>query len=318
MITKKILIFGASGQVGRYCIRRFVKNNYKVTAVTRNLHQKGYILKTQAPIGYLDIVEANIFNEDKLTELISKVDVCLNLIGILYEKGKLNSFKNIHSNLPKKLAEICNSKKVKFVHISALGLELAKDSQYASSKINGEKSIREIMPDATIIKPSLVYSVDDNLTTKFMSLLSMLPFFPLYYGGNTRFTPIHVSELAELIFYIISNEYYSKTIEAIGPEVFTFKEILQILMKCIKKKRILLPLPLTLAKLTAFFMQILPEPLITKDQINLLKYDNIKTENGLTNFDIGCPSELKFEETVNKYAYNWKEGGQFSNLLKMK
>ena len=318
MITKKILIFGASGQVGRYCIRRFVKNNYKVTAVTRNSHQKGYILKTQAPIGYLDIVEANIFNEDKLTELISKADVCLNLIGILYEKGKLNSFKNIHSIFPKKLAEICNSKKVKFVHISALGLELAKDSKYASSKINGEKFIREIMPNATIIKPSLVYSVDDNLTTKFMSLLSMLPFFPLYYGGNTKFTPIHVSELAELVFYVISKEFYSKTIEAIGPEVFTFKEILQILMKCIKKNRILLPLPLTLAKLTAFFMQILPEPLITKDQINLLKYDNIKTENGLTNFDIGCPSKLKFEETVTKYAYNWKEGGQFSNLSKTK
>jgi len=318
MITKKILIFGASGQVGRYCIRRFVKNNYKVTAVTRNSHQKGYILKTQAPIGYLDIVEANIFNEDKLTELVSKADVCLNLIGILYEKGKLNSFKNIHSIFPKKLAEICNSKKVKFVHISALGLELAKDSKYASSKINGEKFIREIMPNATIIKPSLVYSVDDNLTTKFMSLLSMLPFFPLYYGGNTKFTPIHVSELAELVFYVISKEFYSKTIEAIGPEVFTFKEILQILMKCIKKNRILLPLPLTLAKLTAFFMQILPEPLITKDQINLLKYDNIKTENGLTNFDIGCPSKLKFEETVTKYAYNWKEGGQFSNLSKTK
>ncbi len=318
MITKKILIFGASGQVGRYCIRRFVKNNYKVTAVTRNVHQKGYILKTQAPIGYLDVVEANIFNEDKLIELISRADVCLNLIGILYEKGKLNSFKNIHSNFPKKLAEICRAQKVKFVHISALGLELAKDSKYASSKINGENFIREIMPNATIIKPSLVYSVDDNLTTKFMSLLSMLPFFPLYYGGNTKFTPIHVSELAELVFYIISKEFYSKTIEAIGPEVFTFKEILQILMKCIKKNRILLPLPLTLAKLTAFFMQILPEPLITKDQINLLKYDNIKTENGLTNFDIGCPSKLKFEETVTKYAYNWKEGGQFSNLSKTK
>ena len=318
MIIKKILIFGASGQVGRYCIRRFVKNNYKVIAVTRNAHKKGYILKTQAPIGYLDIVEANIFNEDRLVELISKVDVCLNLIGILHEKGKVSNFKNIHSNFPKKLSEICNSKKVKFVHISALGLELAKDSEYALSKINGEKFIRDIMPEATIVKPSLVYSVDDNLTTKFMSLLSVLPFFPLYYGGNTKFTPIHVTELAELIFYVISKEYYSKTIEAIGPEVLTFKEILQILMKCIKKKRILISMPLTLAKLSAFFMRALPEPLITKDQINLLKYDNIKTENGLTNFDIGCPSKLKFEETVTKYAYNWKEGGQFSNLMKVK
>ena len=318
MITKKILIFGASGQVGRYCIRRFVKNNYKVIAVTRNLHKKGYILKTQAPIGYLDIVEANIFNEKKLHELISRADICLNLVGILHEKGKVSNFKNIHSLFPKKLAEICNIKKVKFVHISALGLESAKDSKYASSKIIGEKFIKEIMPYATIIKPSLVYSVDDNLTTKFMSLLSFLPFFPLYYGGNTKFTPIHVSELAELIFYIISKEYYSKTIEAIGPEVLTFKEILQILMKCIKKKRILLPMPLMLAKISAFFMQALPEPLITQDQIKLLKYDNIKTENGLTNFDIGCPSKLRFEETVTKYAYNWKEGGQFSNLMKIK
>ena len=142
MITKKILIFGASGQVGRYCVRRFVKNNYKVTAVTRNLHKKGYILKTQAPIGYLDIVEANLFDENNLKKLISKVDVCVNLIGILHEKGRVNTFKNIHSNFPKILADLCSAQKVKLVHISALGLENAKDSRYAMSKISGEKLIR--------------------------------------------------------------------------------------------------------------------------------------------------------------------------------
>ena len=107
MVTKKILIFGASGQVGRHCIRRLVRNNYKITAVTRNLHQKGYILKTQAPIGYLDVVQANIYEEEKLDELLSNVDICINLIGILFEKNKLNSFDNIHSNFPKRLAEIC-------------------------------------------------------------------------------------------------------------------------------------------------------------------------------------------------------------------
>ena len=208
--------------------------------------------------------ESNIFDENKLIELISKVDVCINLVGILNEKGKINTFKNIHTNFPKKLAEICDAKKVKFVHISALGLEDAKDSKYASSKINGEKFIREMLPSATIIKPSLVYSVDDNSTTKFMSLLSVLPIFPLYYGGRTKFTPIHVSELAELIFFVVSKELYSKTIEAIGPEVLTFKQILQTLMKCIKKNRILLPMPLPLARMTAFFMQVLPQPLITR------------------------------------------------------
>ena len=104
----------------------------KLIAVTRNLHKKGYILKTQAPIGYLDIVEANIFDEKKLKELISKVDVCINLVGILFEKGKVNTFKNIHIQIFQKKAEICKSKKVKFVHVSALGLEKAKDSKYAN------------------------------------------------------------------------------------------------------------------------------------------------------------------------------------------
>ena len=313
MITKKVLIFGASGQVGRYCIRRLVKNNYKVIAVTRNVHKKGYKLKTQAPIGYLDIVEANIFDENKITDLISKVDICINLIGILFET-KNSKFEIIHSKFPKRLAEICEEKKVKFLHLSALGLDKANDSKYASSKILGEKYIREILPEATIIKPSIIFSVSDQLTTRFMSLLSLLPVFPLYYGGRTKFSPIHVSDVSELIFFIITNEIISKKIEAIGPEIFTFKEIIQILLKCINKKRILLPMPLPIAKLTALFFQLFRNPLLTLDQLRLLnpKYPNIKSDGGKTNFDIGCPSKLFFEETVKSYSFNWRTGGQFS------
>ena len=312
MITKKILIFGASGQVGRYCIRRLVKSNYKITAVTRNLHQKGYILKTQAPIGYLDIVQANIFDEKKLEQLLSEVDICINLIGILFEKNKLNSFENVHSIFPKKLAEICKSKKIKFLHLSALGIEQATNSMYAKSKLEGENYIRNILPSATIVKPSLVYSQDDNFSTRFLSILSLAPIFPIYYGGKTKFTPIHASDLADLIFYLISKEIHSKTIEALGPEVLTFKEIINKLSNSINKKRLLFPMPLFLAKLSTIFLQILPDPLITLDQLNLLKYDNIKSENSISNFDIGCPSKLKFDETIKKYAYTWREGGQFS------
>ena len=178
------------------------------------------------------------------------------------------------------------------------------------------KEIEKFTPNATIIKPSLVYSVDDNLTTKFMSILSLLPIFPLYYKGNTKFTPIHVSDLAELIFFVVSKEIYSKKIEAVGPEVISFREIIIKLMNCINKKRILLPLPLPFAKFSAFFFQLLPTPLITLDQLKLLKYDNIKSENSLTNYDIGCPSKLFFEDTVMKYSFNWREGGQFSKKIK--
>ena len=315
MITKKVLIFGASGQVGRYCIRRLVKNNYKVTAVTRNAHKSGYKLKTQAPIGYLDIIQASIFDDNKITELISKADICLNLVGILFET-KNSRFEDVHSKFPQRLSQICKQKKVKFLHLSALGLNKAQDSKYASSKILGEKNIREILPEATIIKPSLVYSVDDSFTTKFMSILSIIPFFPLYYDGKTKFTPIHASELAELIFFIISNEIYSKDIEAIGPEVINFKEIINILSRCINKKRVLIPVPIIFAKLSSFFIEKLPNPIITSDQLRLLKYDNIKSSNGISNFDIGFPSKLYFQKMVMKYAFNWRDGGQFSNVDK--
>ena len=312
MITKKVLIFGASGQIGRYCIRRLVRNNYKVIAVTRNTHQKGYILKTQAPIGYLDIEQTSIFDEEKINQLLSNADACVNLVGILHEKGKNNTFNKIHTEFPDIISKICKKKNVDLIHVSALALDKAKNSKYAQSKINGEIKIRENFDRATIIKPSIVFSVDDKLSTRFMSVLSLLPIFPLYYNGETKFTPIHAVDVAELIFNVISKEIVSKDVEAIGPEILSFKEIIQVLSKSIKKKRLLVPIPLFLAKISAAFFQLFPNPLLTLDQLRLLKYDSIQSENGITNFDIGCPSKLYFEDSVLKYSFNYAEGGQFS------
>tara|TARA_B100000214_G_scaffold293017_1_gene222746 strand:+ start:222 stop:1181 length:960 start_codon:yes stop_codon:yes gene_type:complete len=312
MITKKILIFGASGQIGRNLIRKLTKSNYKVTAVTRDIHKKGYILKTQAPIGYLEIKQSNIFDYNSLSKLIEENDICINLVGILFEKGK-NSFKNIHVDFPDLISKICKKKNIKqMIHISALGLADAKNSKYALSKLQGEKKIRENFEKAVIIKPSLVYSVDDSFTTRFFTLLNLMPIFPLYYKGVTKFTPIHVSDVVNLIFYIISNNILSKDIEAIGPEVLTFKQIIEKLLKSIDKKRLLLPIPLTLAKVSASFFQLFPNPLLTRDQLNLLKYDNVKSDNGISNFDLGCPSKILFEESINSYSFNWMEGGKFS------
>ena len=178
MITKKVLIFGASGQIGRYCIRRLVRNNYKVIAVTRNIHQKGYILKTQAPIGYLDIEQTSILDEERINQLISNVDVCINLIGILFEKGKAHTFNKIHTEFPDRISRICKQKNVDLIHVSALALDNAIDSKYAQSKIKGEIKVRENFDRATIIKPSIIFSVDDKLSTRFMGLLSLFPIFP--------------------------------------------------------------------------------------------------------------------------------------------
>ena len=313
MKPKNCLIFGGSGQIGRHLIRKLTKNNITVTVVTRNIHQKSYIIKTQGNAGYIEIVEANIYDEEKIRDLFSKADVCVNLVGILFEKNKGNTFYNIHNLFPSLLAKLAKEFKLKnFIHISALGINDAKDSEYAKSKLEGEKKILNNFPLTTILRPSIVYSVDDNFTTSFMTILSRLPFFPLYYSGKTKFTPIHCSDLTDIIYHIISNNINSKIIECVGPEVITFKDIIERLLKLIGKKRFLFPMPLPLASLSAKFFQLMPNPLLTEDQLRLLKYDNVLSKKYKSNFDIGLPSKRYFNEEVKKYSYMWREGGQYS------
>ena len=313
MKEKNCLIFGGSGQIGRHLIRKLTRNNYRVTVVTRNIHQKSYVIKTQANAGYIDIVEAKIFDENRIRKLFEKADICINLIGILYESKKGNTFDNIHSLFPSILAKLCKEYNIKnFIHLSALGINQATDSSYAKSKQERKKNILNNFPLATILRPSIVYSVDDNFTTNFMTMLNRLPLFPLYYSGKTKFVPIHCSDLTEVIFHVISNNINSNIIECIGPETFSFKEILEKLLELIEKKRILIPLPFFVANLSAKFFQIFPRPLITQDQLRLLKYDNLPSGKYKTNFQINVPSKRYFLKEVEKYCYMWREGGQFS------
>ena len=313
MKPKNCLIFGASGQIGRNLIRRLTQKNLKVTAVTRNLHQKGYILKTQANPGYLNIVETNIFNLSTIEKLIQNADVCINLVGILYEKGS-NNFVNIHEKFPNMISNICKKFDLhKFIHLSALGIENAKNSKYAKSKLNGEISVRQNFKKAVILKPSIIYSVDDNFTTMLMSLINLLPIFPLYYGGKTKFRPLHCADICDLILYLIeNNENDGKTIECVGPEELTFKQIIEKILILIDKRRLFLPIPIFAANILATFFEILPRPLITKDQIKLLFYDNIPSGKYKTNFDINKNFNLKFENEVEKYCYMWKETGEYA------
>jgi len=312
MIEKNILVFGGSGHIGRHLIRRLTLDNHQVTVVTRNVHAKGSILKTQGNPGYIEIVEANIFDEEKLSNLMKDKDICINLVGILYE-SKNNTFENIHSIFPKIISKLCAKHKIKqFIHISALSIQNATDSKYAISKLKGEENIIYNFPNATILRPSVIYSVDDNFTTSLMNLLSILPFFPIYYEGKTKFSPLHVSDMCKIISKVINKNICSEIIECVGPEELAFKEILKKLLILIDKKQFLIPLPLFIAKIIAFFFEKLPKPLITRDQLKLLKYDNISSSKYKSNMDLGILSNLKFENEVRKYSYMWKKGGQYS------
>jgi len=312
MKPKEILVFGASGQIGRHLIRKLTKNNYKVVAVTRNIHQKGYILKTQANPGYLEIVELAYFNIDKIMTLVEECAICINLIGILFEKRK-NYFKNIHTDFPDLLSKISAKKNIeKLIHLSSLGIEKSLDSKYAISKLDGETKIKKNFDRSVVLKPSIVYSVDDSFTTNFMTLLNRLPIMPIYYEGKTKFAPIHVEDLTQIIFDVVEGKVDEQTIECIGPKILSFKEIILKLLKTIGKKRLLIPLPLTIAKIIAKIIEIMPNPLITVDQIKLLKHDNIPSGKYKTNFDLGLNANRIFDEEIEKYSFNWRSGGQFS------
>tara|TARA_B100001778_G_scaffold303743_1_gene281240 strand:+ start:1446 stop:2402 length:957 start_codon:yes stop_codon:yes gene_type:complete len=313
MKAKNCLIFGGSGQIGSNLIRKLTKNNIRVTVVTRNIHQKGIKIKTQANAGFIEIIESKIFEEDKIEKLFSSADYCINLIGILYEKKGGNTFKNIHTVFPTLLAKLCKKYNLKhFIHLSALGVNEAVDSKYAISKLEGEKGILNNFTKTTILRPSVVFSNSDNFSTQFMTLLNRLPFFPLYYSGKTKFMPIHCSDLTDIIYYVLQNETNSQIIECVGPETLSFKEILDTLLSLIGKKRLLIPLPLTLASVSAKFFQLFPNPLLTEDQLRLLKYDNVPSGKYKTNSDIGLPSKLLFKDEVKRYSFMWRDGGEFS------
>ena len=143
-------------------------------------------------------------------------------------------------------------------------------------------------------------------------MLNLLPIFPIYYNGKTKFNPIHVSEILDIILHIIEKNVVSEIIECVGSQEYSFKEILQKLLQLINKNKILVPIPLSIGKIMARFFEIFPKPLLTMDQLKLLNYNNVLSGKYKSNFDIGLDSKLKFEEEVSKYCYMWKEGGEYS------
>ena len=314
MKPKEILVFGASGQIGRHLLRKLARKNFRVTAVTRNLHQKAYILKSQANAGWINIVEMGTPDNQKLSKIFQNKDICINLVGILNEKQE-SSFNNIHCLFPKHLANLSKKYNIKqFIHLSALGVEDALNSKYAQSKFNGENEIKKILQNFVILRPSLVYSVDDKFTTMLMNILKLFPIFPLYYEGKTIFHPIHVVDMCEIIEKVILNEIIGETIECIGPEKISFKEIINRITKSLEIKRLMIPVPLFFAKIFANIFEItMKNPLLTKDQLILLNYNNSPSGKYKTNIDLNLNLNLKyFDEEILKYSYMWKTGGEFS------
>ena len=311
MKQKIATIFGASGFIGRHLIRSLTEKDFRIIAATRSPYLYGYLKPLGNP-GQIDLEKVNLFEEENLRTLIKNSDVVINLVGILYENKK-QKFEDIHVKFPSLLTKLCNEQNIKkLVHISALGINETANSQYMQSKLKGEKNILNNFNRSVILRPSIIFGPEDKFFNQFATLAEFFPALPLIGGGLTYFQPIYVGDVVKSIVTILEKEEINKNIyELGGPQTFTFKELMEILLKQIKKKRFLVPIPFSFAKFQAKILQLLPKPLLTTDQVEMLKYDNIVTNKYPTLKDLKI-SPKTLESVLPDYIWRFRKGGQFA------
>ena len=307
---KIIAIFGAGGFIGKHLIRNLTKMDYRIKIATRYPYLKGYLKPLGNP-GQIELFKTNIFNEEDVKNVLKNCDLAINLVGILYETRK-QKFNHIHSHFPYLLSNLCNELGIKnLVHISALGVKDKHNSLYMQSKLEGEKNIQDTFKPSVILRPSVVFGPEDKFFNTFASLAQFSPVLPLVGGGKTKFAPIYVGDLAKAIVKALElNNSEPKIYELGGPENYSFKELMEILLREIKKKRFLIPIPFGFAKFQSYFLQMLPNPLLTPDQVELLKHHNIVSGDYPTLDDLGITG-TPIESILSKYIYRFREGGQF-------
>ena len=304
-------ILGGGGFIGRYLVRNLTKKNYRCIITTRKAFQKGY-LKTQATPGAIELLDWNPNNFSDLKEAIKNSDVVVNLIGILFENRK-QKFYNIHSKIPEAVAKICSASDVKkFIHVSAIGANDKSKSLYQKSKFLGEQKALENFKKTVILRPSVVCGPEDNFTNLF-SKLSILPVIPVV-GKNYKFQPILVSDVASSILKAIeikNNE--SKIYEIGGPKIISFGDMVKSILSTINKKRFVVEMPMSIAKIQSSITDLLPfPPILTRDQCEILsEADNVVSNNFLTLKDLDIePKDV--EEEMKKWLWRYKDGGQFA------
>ena len=308
--NQKIAIFGAGGFLGKHLMRHLTRLDYRVKVATRNPYLKGYLKPLGNP-GQIELFKTNIFNLEDIKQVLKDCDFAINLVGILYETRK-QKFDQVHSQFPHLLSNLCSEVGIKnLVHISALGVKERHTSLYMQSKLQGEKNIQNNFKPSVILRPSVVFGPEDKFFNTFASIAQFSPGLPLVGGGKTKFAPIYVGDVAKAIVKALElNNSEPKIYELGGPENYSFKELMEILLTEIKKKRFLVPIPFSAAKFQSYFLQMMPNPLLTPDQVELLKHNNIVSGGYPILKDLGITGTA-IQSILPKYIYRFRTGGQF-------
>ena len=312
-----VTVFGGSGFIGRHLIRRLAKSGAIVRVVSRHPNQANF-LKTAGSVGQIVPMAADVTNDQSVARAIQGSDTVINLIGALYESGPW-SFQTVHVDAPARIARIAKANGVrKLVHVSAIGADSRSASSYAKSKAAGEQAILQAFPGATIIRPSIVFGPEDAFFNKFAAMAQISPVLPLI-GGNTKFQPVYVGDLADAITAAVHQDSAAgKTYELGGPRVYTFKELMELMLQEIHRKRILLPVPYAMAeKLGGLFEKIpLIAPPLTRDQVELLKKDNVVSPGAAGFKDLGMTDLASCEVILPTYLSRFIVGGRTSTLTR--
>ncbi len=306
--NKIATIFGGTGFLGKQIVKDLAAQGITVKVATR-IPESAYFLKTCGAVGQIVPVKCNYSDTTSVSDAVRNSDFVINCIGILFEKGKKARFKNAHINIPAMIAKACADEGVKkFVHISALGCDKST-SKYGKTKLEGEKAVLSNFPSATILRPSVMFGENDNFFNMFAELSRFTPILPLIGGGKTKFQPIYVGDISSVITKILlsNNNYQGKIYQLGGADIVTFKEIYEKMFKYTGRKRKLIKIPFILAKIEAAFLSLLPNPILTPDQVESLKTDNIVDDNalGLNIFDIRPKS---MDIILPDYLENYKSG----------
>lgn len=319
MSAKIVTVFGGSGFVGRHVVRELAKRGYRVRAAVRHPSLAGFV-RTMGLPGQVEAVYADIKDDESVARALSGADMAVNLVGILYESGK-QKFEALQAEAAGRIAWSAKAKGVeRLVHVSAIGADPESPAKYASSKAEGEAAVLDAFPEAVILRPSIIFGNGDGFFNRFAAMAKFSPALPLLGGGHTKMQPVYVDDVADAVCTSLEDtSTQGKTYELGGPTVYSFKELMQIVLDETQRKRILAPVPWAIARLQGRILGLLPAPLLTLDQVRMLETDNVVSEEATsqnrTIEDLGITPK-SVEAIVPGYLWMYRRQGQYAEDIK--
>jgi len=311
-MARQVTVIGGSGFIGRHVVRLLARQGWVIRVAVRRPDEALY-LKTMGDVGQIVPVAANLRDEASLAAAVAGVSAVVNLVGILHESGA-QGFAAIHAEGAGRAARLAKAAGAEhFVHLSAIGADPASPSAYARSKAAGEAAVRAAFPDAVILRPSVVFGPEDDFFNRFATLARYLPALPLIGGGKTRFQPVYVGDVAAAVAAVLAAEAgpglrKGRVFELAGPRVYSFRELMHLVLRQTGRCRALVPVPFALAEWQGRLLGLLPRPPLTHDQVLLLKGDNVAGPGVPGLVDLGIvPTAV--EAVLPTYLKRYRRGG---------